>query len=243
MDRRVLPGLFGLLALWFAACVPTLIYGSGRVVTEQRTVHNFNGVTLSGSGELTILQGDDEALTIEAEDNIMPHISSDVRNGVLLLGFVHKAWFQVLEPTQSIKFTLTVKELTHLTLSGSGSVTAAQLTTDQLAAAISGAGDVAINQLRANHLTAAISGSGSANLAGKVVDQTVDISGNGQYQADNLESQTAKVTISGAGEMTLWVQKQLDADISGSGAVRYYGDPQTNTHSAGSGSFKRLGNK
>lgn len=57
--------------------------GSGNVITEERTIADFDSISVSAGINLFIEQGDDEALTIEAEDNIVPRISTDVRNGRL----------------------------------------------------------------------------------------------------------------------------------------------------------------
>jgi hypothetical protein len=58
MHRRSLSSLSVLVVLLLAGCGSTVIYGSGHVVTESRTVRNFDAVTLSGNGELTITQGE-----------------------------------------------------------------------------------------------------------------------------------------------------------------------------------------
>lgn len=46
--------------------------GSGTVITESRDLSDFNEVVLQGSGEVVVTVDGTEALTIEAEDNIMP---------------------------------------------------------------------------------------------------------------------------------------------------------------------------
>ncbi|CAN5845832.1 head GIN domain-containing protein [soil metagenome] len=234
---------FALMGMLLAACGLQVINGSGNVVTEARPVSNFNAVSLSGTGELTIIQGESEALTVEAEDNVMSHLRTEVRNGTLTLGLAHESWLQVVRPTQPIKFKLTVKKLTDLDLSGSGSIQAATLTTDQLAVTVSGSGDLEFAQLAATNLTCTISGSGKAQFAGAVTGQTVVISGNGDYQAGNLKSQTGQITVSGSGQVTVWVQTALDVEISGSGMVNYYGAPKLSTEISGSGQIKDLGDK
>jgi hypothetical protein len=55
--------------------------GSGNVITESRDVAGFNEIALGGIGTGIVTQGDEEALTIEAEDNLLPPIGSEVREG------------------------------------------------------------------------------------------------------------------------------------------------------------------
>jgi hypothetical protein len=69
------------------------------------------------------------------------------------------------------------------------------------------------------------------------------MSGFGSYDAENLQSQVAKVVVSGAGTTTLWVTESLDATISGVGNVRYYGSPQIHSRATGVGHLQSLGEK
>jgi len=113
-----------LVALTMGACAgPGLTQGSGHVRSESRTVQGFDQVVLTGSGELTITQGGAESLTIEAEDNILPLLRSDVSGGRLTLGGKDNAGFSA---TQPIRYKLAVKNLHAVSVSGSGDATAAQ---------------------------------------------------------------------------------------------------------------------
>jgi hypothetical protein len=64
------------VALLVTACSVTR--GSGQLTTESRPVSGFTKVELSGTGELTIEQTGTESLTISAEDNILPRLTSEV---------------------------------------------------------------------------------------------------------------------------------------------------------------------
>jgi hypothetical protein len=232
-----------LVSLLLYACGIRVIQGSGRIQSEQREVSDFTGVNFTGLGELTIIQGETEGLTIETDDNLLPYITSTVSGGTLTIGFDNNSWLPVLRPTQSIRYTLTVKTLNDLELSGAGTVYAEQLTADSLMLTNSGAGEVTIDQLAAGELSVTLSGAGTVELAGQATTQTVEMSGLGNYQAGELESQSANLTLSGAGNATVWVNEQLDATLSGVGSIEYYGSPQTNASSSGVGSVQSLGDK
>ena len=232
-----------LVALLVAGCGFQVVNGSGTVVTEERPVSDFTRVDFSGFGELTLVQGDKEALTIEPDDNLLPYIKTTVSDGTLTIGFARRGWIPIVRPTQFIHYRLTVKTLTHLGFSGAGTATAAMLHADNLTLVESGASQINLADLTANALTVEMSGTGRVGLAGKVASQTVDLSGLGSYEAGDLASQTAHITLSGVGSATVWVRDQLDADTSGAGTIRYYGSPQTNTSSSGLGAVQRLGDK
>ena len=50
------------------------VKGSGKLITESREVREFDRIVLNGSGEVVITQGDEESLSVETDDNIMPYI-------------------------------------------------------------------------------------------------------------------------------------------------------------------------
>ncbi|MEZ4869510.1 MAG: head GIN domain-containing protein [Caldilineaceae bacterium] len=232
-----------LVVLLVTGCGFQIVNGSGTVVTEERPVNDFTRVDFTGFGELTLVQGDHEALTIETDDNLLPYIKTTVNEGTLTIGFARRIWLPLVRPTQSIRYRLTVKSLDHLDFSGAGTVMAATLHVDNLTLVESGAAEINLPALTANALTVKMSGSGSVVLAGEVTSQTVELSGLGAYAAGDLASQSAQINLSGAGAATVWVREQLDAEMSGAGAIRYYGSPQTNTSSSGLGAVQHLGNK
>ena len=215
------------------------VKGSGNVVTETREVSQFDQVGVSGSGHLSIVQGDRESLTIEADDNLLPLIKSEVSGSLLNIGPENVN----LSPSKTIRYQLQLKNLKGLLLAGSLEAEAPSIQTDQLRLVISGSGNIQVRKLASGDLVAQVSGSGDIQLAGKVNHQTVQISGSGNYRAGDCESQDSAVQVSGSGNVTVWARAKLDAHVSGSGDVHYYGSPQVNTQVSGSGGVHPLGNK
>jgi hypothetical protein len=240
--------IFVVAALLFSGCGfvnivvgsnQNTVRGSGKIATETRTVSNFNQVSLLGSGDLTIQSGEHESLTIEAEDNILPLIRSEVKGSRLELGFKPNT---SVDHSRPIHFTLVVKNLTAVTLEGSGNVTNSSLNTDHLDLSILGSGNMRFENLKAQALKLDLVGSGNVDVAGEVQSQQVSIPGSGSYRANDLNSQTAQVSILGSGEANLWAEKSLDIEIAGSGSVKYYGSPQVTQKITGSGNVRSLGN-
>ncbi len=238
----VLLALSGLLAGCISADWPGThtVRGSGNVISETRAVSQFDRVSLFGSGHLTIIQGDQESLTIEADDNLLPLIKSGISGGLLKIGPENVN----LHPTKTIQYRLQLKNLREVQLAGALEAEAQSLKTDRLLLAITGSGKIQVPKLDTGELEVSISGSGDILLAGKAGRQRIQISGSGDYQAGDCGSQDTTVSVSGSGNATVWVQRTLEAHISGSGDIRYYGSPQVNSlNVAGSGSVHSLGNK
>ena len=68
-----------------SAILPGTINGSGDIVTESRDVSGFDKVALAGFGDVTIEVGDEESLTVSTDDNIMPYVTTEVKNNTLVL--------------------------------------------------------------------------------------------------------------------------------------------------------------
>jgi hypothetical protein len=231
------------LSLIFTALLVgcSFVRGSGVVVTETREVSNFNRVELDSIGELTIIQGEPESLTIEAESNIARRVISDVRAGTLRIEFTGGTLGDVI-PTEPIQYELTMRDISGIILSGAGRIYSASIATSSLNLDVSGVGDVIIDNLVADRLAVDLTGAGTIDLAGKIAEQNVKLSSVGNYSAGGLESNRAEIALSGAGTATLWAVEELDVVISGVGTVDYYGDPVVSQDISGLGRLNRLEN-
>lgn len=245
LDTMLLGGLLAVAGCGlFGGSGDRTIVGSGQIAAEARPVSGFDAVALLGSGEVSLTQGATESLVIEADDNLLPLIISTVRGTTLALGFDRANWRDVIQPSQPIRYTLTVRDLSAIDLSGSGLIAGQSVETERLAINLSGAGDVNFGQLQADALEVTLGGSGNVTLAGLAAQQRVDLLGSGTYQAGALESQAAEVNLRGSGDLTLWVRDRLDVTISGSGTVSYFGQPTVGRRDiTGSGDINPMGEK
>ncbi|HET9110408.1 MAG TPA: head GIN domain-containing protein [Ktedonobacterales bacterium] len=214
-----LVGLLTLLVALLTGCTGIGIggtAGSGTVKTETRQVSGFSRVSFSGVGALNVTQTGKESLTISAEDNLLPLLTSTVSGDTLTLGVKPG---DSIRPTKSIVYTLTVAKLDGVSLSGAGSISAQGIKTTALSVRLSGAG--------------------SMTMGGSAQSQTVELSGLGSYQAKGFQTASTDVTISGAGSATVSASQTLNAVVSGAGSVTYYGSPQVTKSVSGVGSVKQ----
>src|SRR5512135_3206588 len=159
MNRRTIAtGILTFIALFFlGGCVSfsgQVIHGSGRVAQESRPVSGIQSIDLQGSGDVILTQGDHEALTVEAEDNILPEIETRMDGSRLVLGFKHSAVARSIDATRPIRFLLTVKDVQGIVLAGSGNISTNSLKTTSLDLTISGSGNIDVNQATLERLTA-----------------------------------------------------------------------------------------
>jgi hypothetical protein len=235
------------------------VRGSGDIERETRRVRGITGVELATIGTLRIEIGNEEKLIIEAEDNLLEYIETDVRRGVLKIDNDEDV---SLEPRRRIRYYLTVKELEELAVSSSGDIIAPDLEADRfdisvsssgdidmgtlecedLEIRISSSGDVHIEELRAETIEVGISSSGEIEIDdGSVEEQEISISSSGEYLAKHLDSERARVRVSSSGDAHVRVSEFLDARTSSSGDINYYGDPRLRSRETSSGDIHRVG--
>ncbi len=224
--------IFG--ALLLSACGFGVLRGSGNVVSESRAVSNFDAVAFSGSGDVIIDQNGTEGLKIEAEDNLIPHIRTEVRGHTLHI-FFDPMGMVMVRPTRPMKFHLSMKDVKVLDLSGSGTIYSEKITTSSLVMDISGSGDATIDSLTADRMDIDISGSGKCLLKGEAAMLSLNISGSGNCNSSGLNSKDVRIDVSGSGKAQVKADNRLDIDISGSGDVVYTGSPQISQKVSGSG--------
>ncbi|MCK4510324.1 DUF2807 domain-containing protein [bacterium] len=239
MERKLVVSLM-LLALFTGSCNMLTIEGSGDITTETREVSGFERVGLSNMGVVVLTQGETEGLTVRADDNLMKYVVTEVHDGTLRIGLTSKVSQGLLRPTEPIVFDVSVRDLSGLSVSGSGSIEVGRLVTDLLAMSVSGSGSIDIGDLTADEVTAAISGSGQVSAAGEARVQTVSVSGSGGYRAQDLVTRESDVSVSGSGLVALNAAERLDVRISGSGTVRYSGEPGVTEDISGSGRLERV---
>lgn len=223
------------LAFLVAGCAggPFGLRGSGQMTSETRDVSGFTEVLLEGSGFVSIEVTGTESLKIEAEDNLMSRLTSEVEGGRLVLG--HRG---AISPTREVVYTVTVASLDGVAISGSGDIETQDITASDFTAEITGSGRVLLTGLELGMLEASIRGSGDIEASGVADDLELRIPGSGSFRGADLETSSATVSIEGSGEALVNVSESLDATVTGSGKVEYLGSPRVTSTITGSGSIR-----
>jgi hypothetical protein len=210
------------------------IVGSGKAANEGREVAGFTSVVLEAPGYLTISQGDVESLTVQAEDNIIPLITTEVVDGVLTIGVKPNT---NIKTNNMISYTLTVKDLTSIENLGSGYVSIAGLTTTDLTYKSSGSGNLKLTGLDAKSVKLDLVGSGSADVRGAADSLNLMLSGSGRFSGASFTVANADVSSTGSGTASINASAKLNVSITGSGSVEYSGAPELTKNITGSGTL------
>jgi hypothetical protein len=208
--------------------------GDGNIVTEQREISPYSRISLGGAYEVRLQKSTRPGLSITTDANLMELIEVSVSGKTLEVTSKRR-----LRPTESVILTIDYQTLEEIEVSGAAKVRSDEvLRGEYLTIDMAGAGDIEL-ELEQQNLGISVSGAGSVNLKGKVIEQTIKMSGAGSYEARDLISQNCSVNISGVGSATIYVQRQLNAQVSGVGGITYYGSPtDVKTEISGLGSIE-----
>ena len=72
-----------LLTVFLVSCFGSLVIGSGKVISEERQISGINSISIGSSMNLFIEQTGSESVRIEADDNIIPYVSTQKIGGEL----------------------------------------------------------------------------------------------------------------------------------------------------------------
>ncbi len=256
-SSRILTGLLVVMLI-----MATVNLSDAKVIKEDRNLKGFNRIAFSISGDLNIVQGDNESVTIETDEEVMKHIETVVKGETLHIRFEKglNFWKKFKHFRGPIDIYVEVKDLTGLDISGSGDVEAEVIETNNFDASISGSGNIkfdgltaetlefniggsgniTIMEMEAKRMEMSIAGSGNARMEGKAGHQDIQVSGSGNYNGSRLKGTVVDVSVAGSGSSKVYAVDQLNVSISGSGSVRYNGDPRISKSISGSGSVHKL---
>ncbi len=210
--------------------------GSGNVIREERKVSSFNGIEVSGAFDIMLTQGTSNSVIVEADDNLMNLIRTEVRGNILVID--NK---KPIAHSKSLKVCITFTDLKSIDVSGAVNLESqGKLTLSDLVISGSGASDGKL-ELDVQKLKIDCSGGSKLKLEGSAKDVDVDASGAVDLFAFDFPAENYKLDISGAGKAEINVSKELNVDISGAATVRYKGNPVKNVQDiSGAGSIKKV---
>ncbi len=232
-----------LIALGAMAALPCGAASAVELQQETRAVAGFHRIEIDGQARVTLVQGPTEDVTIEAAAAAMPRIHTDVRGGTLSVDVETSRsiwqWFSGRGAGPTPHLTIHLRDVDRIEGAGTVTLDAGRLSSSDLHLDFAGACTLRVRDLQATSLYLDGSGAIKAEIGGKVARQKVDISGAGSYQAGELVSSDAVISVSGAGKALVNASNSLTVDISGAGKVEYLGDPKLKQSISGFGKVTR----
>lgn len=177
------------------------VQGSGTSKTESRNVSGFTKVNAGGAINVEIAAQKDFSVTVEADDNLLTNIKTEVSGDTLKIYSEDR-----ISPKTPIKVIISMPTIEGLDISGasSGSVVG----------------------VSANSLDLKASGASKIKIDGIAKELNADASGASTIDAENLKVEDADVEASGASKAVVAATNDLKADASGASKISYTGEPK-----------------
>ena len=227
----------GIILIMASSCIRfTGIIGSGNVISEERKVEGFNRISVSAGINLFIKQDSNETLRIEAEDNLMPNIITEVKNGRLEIRFKQFLSFG-FSATKPVNVYVAVKNLNEINASSGASVKAEEIKTDNLKINLS-SGAIGEIIVLVSQIDADASSGTLIRISGKTDTQKINLSSGSSYDAEDLISKSAEMDVSSGSSAKVNVSDSLDVNISSGGIVQYTGSPKISSNISSGGILK-----
>lgn len=188
------------------------VKGSGDSASENREIKGFKGVDVGSSFEVVITAQKEFSVTVEADDNILPLIETEVRRGVLNIECSRR-----VSPKTPMRILISAPDIDDVETSGAASVT--------------------LNSIKNSNLKIDSSGASRVFVTGETSKLLVELSGATKVDAEALLAETANIETSGASQASVNVLNSLRTDASGASKITYSGNPRDlNTKKSGAAS-------
>lgn len=216
------------------------IKGNGEKVTIDRSTNDYDAIAVSGWFDVDLVDGKEGQLTLEGESNLLEYITTEVKNGKLIIKTEKNVNLKPSNWNSGIRITVPVESVSSISLSGSGDIVGkTTIKVEKLETAMSGSGDITLD-IDTNSVGARMSGSGDITFSGNTANFTASISGSGDIKAFELEADNVEATVSGSADIKVTANKSLTARVSGSGDITYKGNPEKlDTKTSGSGDISK----
>ena len=206
--------LFAVCLLFaLAGCDFGGIRGNRHMITQERKLDPFINVDAGGAFRVEWHSGQ-PAVAVTIDENLMQYLEMEVRDRVL-----HVRTTRYIRPSHSIKVVLTSNALEGASFSGASQLTA--------------------HQLAGSKFYLETTGASKATLDGVVDELVANLTGASDLRAESLQTKTAQVSVTGAGDARIAVSDNLKVSITGAGKVEYTGNPHIQREITGAGSIRR----
>ena len=196
--------------------------GNGNVVSETRNVsEDFEVIKAQEGLDVYVTQGDVAAIEVEADENIIELIATDIKDGVLR---VHAE--ESIGRASSKKVYVTTPTIKELDASSGADIVAKQtIKADKIALDTSSGADIRVT-VNATEVSADASSGSDIVVEGNAEVLIADSSSGADIKAGNLLVKKCIADASSGSDITVHVTEDLKANASSGADIRYRGNPE-----------------
>lgn len=205
--------------------------GNGKIVTETREItEDFTEVSASEGLMVYVTQASDFNIEVEADDNIIDLIATDIKNGKLRI----HARENIGNATKKIYVSL--PEVTALKSSSGSHLQVESIVSSNRLEVDGSSGALIELELSVNDLEIDASSGANLTISGNAEHAEVDVSSGGNINAKDLNTKSCNADANRGGNVKIQVSEALTANASSGGNIAYSGNPKVQNKKSLSGS-------
>lgn len=233
----IITALFGITALVNAQ---TKIYDENAEV--RMTGKDFHAIKISGGIDLYLSQGNETNVVASAkETKFRDRIKTEINDGVLRIWYdTEGSVFKWNTGDRKLRVYVSCKDLDKLNASGASDVhIEGTLTVGNIDIDLSGASDLR-GIIVAKRMSVDQGGASDVRISGSATDLVIKASGASDFKGFDFVVETCEAKASGASDIQITVNKELNAHASGASDIFYKGNALIrDLHTSGASSVKR----
>lgn len=187
--------------------------------SEERMLPEFSKIDVKGIENIYLTQGS-QSLKIVTKNESTKKVLTEVKDNTLIISQEKKS------DLEDLAIYISTPNLKRITLCGVGNIIGEDtLKFDNLKLEILGAGNMELI-LNSTTIYSDIAGAGNLKLSGKAKMHEILITGAGDLNALDLQTEVTKADVAGAGDIQVNATEELTAVVSGAGDVYYKNEPK-----------------
>lgn len=216
------------VALWAMGCG----VGNGERVTDSRTVGEFKTVQATQGLVVSVTVGEPASVSVEADSNLMPFITSVVVGDTLRLGLVPGTWVTSAEPT---RVTVVTPVLTGVEATSAASVKAEVGATPDFSAAATSSARVEVVGLQAERLRASATSSARLVLSGQAASLDAHATSTAMLALADLRAGTVQLDATSGSKGVVVATEEVAGSVDSGAFFVVRGSPARRSLSVESG--------
>jgi len=199
----------------------TGIRGNGNVISEERSINsNFDAIKVQQGIKLYLTQGNQTELSIEADENILDLLITEVKNNELKIYFDKNVY-----RAKSRKVYLTTYSISKIRTSSGASVKSENTLQVSSLDIDASSGSSIKMYVNANEVSSESSSGADIDIYGKTEQFSANASSGSHIDADELEAVDVYAKVSSGANIDVNVTGKLTANASSGGDIDFEGNP------------------
>ena len=214
-----------MMALLLASCQFNFnpgVEGNGNVLTQNRELNtSFSSIKASDGLDIYLTQGNEEKVSVQADENLHDLINIEVEGGELKVYSKEN-----IGHASAKKVIVTYKSINKITSTSGSDIHVTNVISAQNLELRSSSGSNMELKVNTNTISCKSSSGSGIELSGKAEKLYAEASSGSEIDAPNLNTVNGQAKASSGASITINVSKELTAKATSGGNVNYLGSPE-----------------